>query len=171
VNRQCAAPLPTARPLVAPLSPTRYLIKVTVSDGTYQKLERARDLLKHVIPTGDPAEVLDRALTLLVADLEGRRLATTGRPTRPAPSTAAKASRSRHVPAAVRRAVWARDGGQCAFVGVKGRCAETGFLELHHVVPYADGGPTLLENLQLRCRSHNAFEAARWSGETARLAP
>ena len=35
----------------------------------------------------------------------------------------------------------ARDQGRCAFVGASGRCRETGFLEFHHVEPFADGGP------------------------------
>jgi 5-methylcytosine-specific restriction endonuclease McrA len=60
--------------------------------------------------------------------------------------------------------VWARDGGQCAFVGTAGRCTERGFLEYHHVIPFADGGETNVSNLELRCRAHNAFEAERWSG-------
>jgi hypothetical protein len=32
------------------------------------------------------------------------------------------------------------------------------------VVPFADGGATSVENLQLRCRAHNAYEAAEWFG-------
>jgi 5-methylcytosine-specific restriction endonuclease McrA len=64
------------------------------------------------------------------------------------------------VPAAVRRAVWNRDGGRCAFVGSGGRCDESAFLEFHHVIPFAAGGPTTTENLELRCRAHNAYEAA-----------
>src|SRR5687768_16700960 len=71
---------------------------------------------------------------------------------------------SRHVPAAVRREVWKRDGGQCAFVGDARRCTERGFLELHHVIPFADGGPTTAENLQLRCRAHNVSEAEQHFG-------
>lgn len=66
---------------------------------------------------------------------------------------------SRHIPAAVRRDVWNRDGGRCAFVGTSGRCAETGFLELHHVVPYAAGGAATTENIQVRCAAHNQYEA------------
>jgi 5-methylcytosine-specific restriction endonuclease McrA len=69
--------------------------------------------------------------------------------------------RQRYIPAAVRREVWVRDGGQCAYVGAAGRCAERGFLEYHHVVPYADGGLATVENVQLRCRSHNGYEAGR----------
>jgi 5-methylcytosine-specific restriction endonuclease McrA len=69
------------------------------------------------------------------------------------------------VPAAVKRAVWSRDEGRCAFVGAHGRCSETGFLEYHHVVPFAGGGATDPTNLELRCRAHNAYEAAVWFGE------
>jgi hypothetical protein len=31
-------------------------------------------------------------------------------------------------------------------------------------MPYAAGGETSVENLQLRCRAHNALEAERWFG-------
>jgi 5-methylcytosine-specific restriction endonuclease McrA len=59
----------------------------------------------------------------------------------------------------VKRSVWARDGGRCGFVGSEGRCAERGFLEYHHAVPYADGGAATEANIQLRCRAHNQYEA------------
>jgi hypothetical protein len=146
---------PASRPLIAPLAPERFLIRITVSSETHRKLSRARDLLRHTIPNGDPAAIVDRALTVLVEQLERTKTSAVRRP-RPESGTM---SRARHVPAAVRRAVWARDGGQCAFVGTSGRCTETGFLEFHHVVPFAAGGVTTTENLQLRCRSHNAYEA------------
>jgi hypothetical protein len=61
--------------------------------------------------------------------------------------------------------VWARDQGRCGFVGTEGRCEETGRLEFHHVVPFAQGGPTTESNLQLRCRVHNAFEAGEIFGD------
>ena len=138
-----------------------------MNEETQRKLERARSLLRHVIPDGDVAWVLDRALTLLVNDLERTRLAATRRHTRTATSSESKSLRSRRIPAAVRRTVWARDGGQCAFVGKEGRCRETNFLEFHHVVPYADGGSTSAENLQLRCRSHNQFEATQYFDNSA----
>jgi hypothetical protein len=48
-------------------------------------------------------------------------------------------------------------------VGARGRCTETGRLEFHHVIPFADGGPTSVENLALRCQAHNAHEARLWS--------
>jgi hypothetical protein len=122
--------------------------------------DRALDLLRHTLPTGDVAELVDRALTLLLSDLEGRRCAAAARP-RDGRRTA---SDSRHIPAAVRRAVWQRDEGRCAFVGTRGRCRETGFLEFHHVAPYAAGGAATVENIQ-RCRAHNLYEAALFFGD------
>jgi hypothetical protein len=152
------------RAVVMPLAPDRYKVQFTMSREGHDNLRRAQDLLRHVIPDGDPAAIFDRALALLVADLERSRLGATGRP-RPARKVA---SHSRHVPASVKRQVWARDRGQCAFVGSSGCCTERGFLELHHVVPFADGGPTVADNLELRCRAHNQYEAERWS-ETSLL--
>ena len=142
-------PLPQrATSVVTPTAPERYKVQLTVSRETYDKLRRLQDLLRHSIPTGDLTAIVDRALTLLLADVEKARHSKTERPrtTRPLPSG------SRHLPAAVRREVWKRDGGQCAFVGANGRCSERGFLEFHHVEPYAVGGPPSADNIQLRCR-------------------
>jgi len=148
---------PAPRQAVAPVATDRYLLRITTNASTHAKLERARDLLRHTIPNGDPAAIVDRALTVLVDRLETRR---TGRVSRPSGARIrAAAGRGRYIPAAVKRAVWTHDQGQCAFVGPHGRCRETGFLEYHHVVPFAAGGSTDAANLELRCRAHNAHEA------------
>ena len=172
-------PLPAAsvatpsRAVVTPLAPERYKIQLTISRETHDKLRRAQDLLRHLVPSGDPAAIVDRALTLLVADLEKRKLGAVGSHADEGEAQRKRlreprrrALHSRHIPAAVRRSVSARDGGQCAFVGTAGRCTERGMLELHHLVPFADGGPATAENLELRCRRHNQYEAERWFGET-----
>jgi len=44
------------------------------------------------------------------------------------------------------------------------RCAERGFLERHHVEPHAVGGEATVDNIQLRCRAHNAYEAELFYG-------
>jgi hypothetical protein len=157
--RSVASP-PNRPAVVGPLAPDRYKVQFTVSRETYEKLHRAQDLLRHTIPSGDLAAIFDRALTRLLADLERTKLAATQRPR----ETRATSPGSRHIPAAVRRDVWARDGGQCAFLGTNGRCTERAFLEFHHVVPYAAGGGTTTENVELRCRSHNAYEAEQYFG-------
>lgn len=153
---------PPAKAAVQPLAPERYRIQVTVSGATHDKFRRAQALLRHAVPSGDAAEIVDRALTLLVEDLERKRLALTSQPRRGRQAD----DRSRHMPAAVRRAVWRRDGGRCAFAGSDGRCRETAWLEFHHVQPYACGGAATVENIQLRCRAHNAYEARLVFGES-----
>jgi hypothetical protein len=67
---------------------------------------------------------------------------------------------SRHVPAAVRRAVWDRDRARCAYLDDRGeRCRETSGLEIHHRHAHSLGGLATLGNLELRCRAHNTLAA------------
>jgi 5-methylcytosine-specific restriction endonuclease McrA len=156
-----SSPPPMARPsIIAPLAPERYKVQFTVGRQTHDKLRRAQDLLRHSVPNGDPAQIFDRALTLLVEHLERSKLAAAKRPRPPS----VRVTESRHIPSSVKRSVWARDGGRCAFEGGEGRCTERGCLEVHHVVPYADGGVATNDNIQLRCRSHNQHEADQWFG-------
>lgn len=148
------------RPTVQALAPERFKIQFTVSRETHDKLRRAQDLLRHVVPDGDLAQIFDRALTLLVAHSEKRRTGAAGPFGRSGPSRTG----TRTVPAAVKRLVWQRDGGRCAYLGTQGRCTETGCLEYHHVVPFARGGAATVDNIQLRCRAHNQHEARETFG-------
>jgi hypothetical protein len=60
-----APPALPARPAtLTPLSPRRYKLQLTISDGTLEKLRRAKDLLGHSVPAGDDDAVLNRALTV-----------------------------------------------------------------------------------------------------------
>ncbi len=154
---------PPARPaVVRALAPERYEVRFTASAETCAKLRRAQDLLRHAVPNGDTAAIVDRALTLLVADLERKKFAATDRP-RPSRRTSGSA---RKPPAHVKRAASRRDAGRCAFVGTNGRRCETrAFLEFHHVIPYAMGGEATVENIQLRCRAHNGYEAGLFYGQ------
>lgn len=158
------------RVLLVPLSADRYLLRLTIGGETHTKLRYAQNLSRHSIPSGDLATILDRALTLYVRDLERVKLARVDRPRArkdaraTQPSTARSDSRSRRIPSEVRRAVWLRDGGRCTFVGPAGRCGEVGWLEFHHVIPFAAGGPATVDNITLRCRAHNQYEADRYFG-------
>ena len=162
-ERQCL-PRPEHASKLAPLSSEQYRVQFTISKATHDKLRRVQDLMRHTNPKGDPAVIFDRALTMLLHQLERARLGKASRPRKQKKST----RRSRHIPSAVKREVQARDRGRCAFTGAEGRCQETGFLQYHHVVPYADGGPTTAANIQLRCRAHNAYEAETWFGPLVR---
>ena len=155
-------PVPPARPAtVAPLAPDRYEFRFTAPASTRDKLRHAQDLLRHALPGGDTGEIIDRALTVLIESLERKKFAATEKP------RAARATEphSRHIPAKVRRAVWGRDGGRCAFIGDGGRrCDARSLLEFHHRSPHAAAGPATVENIALRCAAHNRYEADVYFG-------
>jgi hypothetical protein len=141
---------------ITPLAPDRYKLQCTIDGATLEKLRLAKDMLRHAIPSGDDAAILDRAFSALLADLARSKFAAVENPQ---PSRGATPG-SRHIPSEVKRAVWVRDLGRCAFVGTDGRrCNERAFVEFHHVRPYAVGGEATLQNIQLRCRRHNGYEA------------
>jgi hypothetical protein len=161
----------TYRPAVKPLATDRYEIRFTASAATRDKLKVAQDLLRHAIPSGDVAAIVDRALSALIEAHSRTKMAVVRKPAKARPVSAcdrSSADDSRHVAAEVKRAVWVRDGGRCAFRAANGhRCRERAFLEYHHVVPYAIGGQATVANIQLRCRAHNEYEADLFFG-TAR---
>jgi hypothetical protein len=67
-----AARLP-APARIEPLAPSRYRLQLTVSASLKQKLELARDLLRHAVPSGDHAVIIERALDLLLDQQHRRR--------------------------------------------------------------------------------------------------
>ena len=145
------------RPRVTPLAPQRFALQLTIGQSTYDKLRYAQELLSHQIPGGDMAEILERALDALIGQLERRKYAATSRPR---PSQHRSSENPRHIPASVKRAVWKRDGGQCAFVAEGGqRCPARARLEFDHEDPVARGGEATPENVRLRCRAHNGYAA------------
>jgi hypothetical protein len=73
-------PEPRTRPSIVALAPERFKIQFTVGRETHDKFRRAQDLLRHVVPDGDPAQVFDRALVVLVAHLETQKAAATDNP-------------------------------------------------------------------------------------------
>jgi 5-methylcytosine-specific restriction endonuclease McrA len=151
-----------ASPTLSPTPPERFPLKVYLDRRTHEKIRRAQDLLAHQVPSGDVAQVLDRALDALVLALEKRKFGRTEKPREPKsreqePRTAFA---KRYIPAHVKRAVAARDEGQCTFVSEYGkRCGARRMLEFDHIEEVARGGASTVENLRLRCRAHNQYSA------------
>jgi hypothetical protein len=160
--------VPTRRPIIETTSPERYRVQFTIGKESHEKLRRVQALLRREIPNGDPGAIFDRALTLLLEKVERTKLGAAKkmlppRPIRPGTDRQLRTPivPSRDTPRHVKRAVAQRDGGQCAFVSRDGhRCTERTFLEFHHILPYAKGGLATVENISLRCRRHNQYEAA-----------
>jgi hypothetical protein len=113
---------PPRRVEVKELAPERFKLQLTISRATHDKLRRIQDLLRHRVPDGDLATIVDKALTLLLEDIERAKPAAAPRPRSRTPD-----STTRHIPAAVKRAVWDRDGGRCAFRAARVAAKKPGF--------------------------------------------
>jgi len=159
-------PPPCRRAVIEPTAPERYRVQFTIGKESHDKLRRLQALLRREIPNGDPGAIFNRAVALLLENVEKEKLGITPKPRPIRPGT--DNSRSRHTPNHTRRVAWNQDGGQCGFVAPSGqRCTERTFLEFHHVEPHALGGPATPENIGLRCRRHNQYEAERVFGPRA----
>jgi 5-methylcytosine-specific restriction endonuclease McrA len=155
-----ATPSPTYSS-IAPTASQRYRVQFTMDEAMHADLERALELLGPQVGEDRVREVFRRALQALVAKLEKQKFAVT-----PKPKAPRGPSRTRHIPAEVKRQISQRDGNQCTFVAQAGRrCGSREALEFDHVLPVALGGKSTLENLRLLCRAHNQYEAGRVLGE------
>jgi hypothetical protein len=130
-------------------------------DG-HDALRYVQRLLGHGAGTRDLGTIIGQALKLMAAQLEKRKFAATDRPRR---GQKAAAPGSRHIPAHVKRAVWARDGGQCTFVSESGhRCEARDNVQYDDIREFARGGEATVEGIQLRCRTHNQYTAEQTFG-------
>jgi len=164
-DRSPAAPgvlsVPRSRGQVVALAPRRYKIEITVDQETHDKLRMLQDLLGHQLSNSDPAIVVSCAIDRLVEDTLNKKTAVTDHP-RPGDRFGGRSGprRTRAIPAAIRREVWQRDGGRCTFVDQQGRrCRGTRSVEYHHLTPYGKGGQHEANNIALRCRAHNRYQA------------
>ncbi|HEY2954323.1 MAG TPA: HNH endonuclease signature motif containing protein, partial [Candidatus Eisenbacteria bacterium] len=148
------------RSTLTPLSPGRYRFGGTWGQEAFDLYNDFRALVSHEVPSRDLSQVLIEAMRIAKAEVAKRKFGATARPGRSRGSAS-----PRTIPAAVRRAVYERDGGRCAFVSDAGRrCDETRFLQFDHVIQVARGGESTVENLRLVCSAHNRYAAEREFG-------
>jgi hypothetical protein len=142
-------------------------VQFTAGAGLRDKLERLQALMRDADPEADLATVIEAAVTEKLERLESRRFAQAKRPVKTIADSDTAAT-SRYVPAAIRRAVYARDGGRCRYVDTRGqRCCERVRLEFHHHDrPFGRGGDHDPDGLRLMCKSHNRLLAERDYGKT-----
>jgi hypothetical protein len=158
-NAPMLATAPAAPARVEVLAPARYKVQFTASAELHDKLERLRGLMRSKVPDGDLAAIIEQAVTEKLERLEARRFGSTPSP-RKTVEESDLSGPSRHVPAAVRRAVRKRDGSRCRFIDAQGRrCIERHRLEFHHCHPFALGGDHSPGQVVLMCRSHNRLLA------------
>jgi hypothetical protein len=159
-EREAAPALPMR---VEPLTANDYRIHLTVSSRFLEKLEAARRGHGHVQPGATKEQVFEAALDSLLEKQASRRAEVKRPQKNPRPA------KPDHVTAAVKRAVWARDGGKCQWpVDGGGVCGSTTRPEIDHVVPRGRGGPSTVENSRLICRVPELSPrfAKEWGGRS-----
>jgi 5-methylcytosine-specific restriction endonuclease McrA len=159
---------------IEPLSEARFKVEFTASDELRRKLELCQDLMSHANPSRDLGIVIERAVDLLLSELERKRLGQAKRPRRESSEGVEPRERQREfshatkpsrVTTRVRREVFERDGLQCTYVARDGlRCEARAYLELDHIDPRALGGSNDATNLRVRCRAHNQLWAEQSFG-------
>jgi len=166
-------PFTNQKSAVSPLSPESYKIEFTGDAETVYVLRQLQELLSHQVPNGDLAVIIKRALIERLKQVQKERFGKGKRP-RPRPEEVSEkeggqSSESWHIPSEIKTAVWERDQGHCAFVARNGRqCSERRWIEFHHIVPFAWGGKSTVDNIELRCRTHNAYEGELIFGKVLR---
>ncbi len=177
---------PRRAPEMRAVTENRWSLRVTLDRACKDDLDTLKSLLAHKVPDGDLAAVLHEGIRCAI-EKHGKRkgaVAPARKATRSTPPVANRTEAARAIPAEVRREVWTRDGGRCAFIAADGRrCNSRWKLELDHIQPAALGGPSTVDNLRLVCRPHNLLHAEqtygrehmehfrRESGESQRLPP
>ena len=156
-GRHLPLSIPASR--VAPVAAQSFRVHFTASAELKDMLERLQALMRSSVPDGDLGQIIEEAVTEKLERLEAKRFGKTKKPRKSLSRTDTR-PKSRHIPAAVRRAVERRDGGRCTFKNGKGRrCTKRHDLEFHHRKPYGFGGDHSPDNLTLMCRTHNNLTA------------
>ncbi len=168
--------LPTLEPneprewqAIIPISLNRVRIGFDAALNILQLLDRAKQVLSHKYPDGKIEDIMRDALELLLDHRDPDRKfarksakphlnsepSSAEEPLEPRFLRAWKAGR--YIPASVKRAVWQRDDGRCAFRFEEGNiCGSKEGLEFDHVRPFAKGGRSESpRNVRLLCRLHN----------------
>lgn len=70
------------RPVIAPLAPARFKLQITMEQDTHDTLRQLQDLMRHSIPNGDPALIVERALRVLLKEVLKRKCGIVDRPRR-----------------------------------------------------------------------------------------
>ena len=134
-----------------------------VDQETQDLMSYAKALVGERSPAAQLSHMLKAAFAEYVRKLERTKFAATERPRRS--GRARPCANPRHIPAAVKNAVWLRDQARCTFESENGhRCDARSDLQFDHIEPIARGGQSTIDNLRLRCHAHNQYEADRVFG-------
>ena len=159
-TRECERMLATISPdlvhkeKLRPISDDKTLVQFVANSKLMGKLERLKALMAHKNYEG--------RLDVLIEELADQPLAKYDAKPR-FTSARAPAKHTRHIPAALKRAVKKRDQESCTYRDLESGkvCASKHATEFEHLIPYSMRGEHSLENLTLRCHAHNQHSARK----------
>lgn len=133
------------------VSKTKTKITLILDDTVVEKLRELQGLLSHSKKRALP-ELID---FLCTQELKKRN--------RPAAASKVKSKTKeivkigtkaigRTIPASIKKEVWLKAEGKCQHP----LCKSKYFLQIHHLVPYSEGGLHTTQNLRLLCHAHHA---------------
>jgi 5-methylcytosine-specific restriction endonuclease McrA len=147
-------------------------LKFCASSELQQKLSQLKGVLAHKAPNISLGELFEKLCDLGLEHWDPanktarhKKQVVLTRETAPQPKTesrkatpAAPRGRTRYLPAAIKREVYAKAQGECE------NCKSRYALQIDHLVPFALGGESTLTNLRLLCRSCNQRAAVKVYG-------
>jgi len=156
----------------------RIKIEFSADEQLAEKIKRVKEVMRHTYPHGRLEDIFNELLEFYLEKKAPERKiarmekAAVGKEEKSAaPKRNQKEERSagsiqsRYIPQEIRRKVWKRDRGECSYQAPDGKkCAERGALEIDHIHPFALGGDSTTQNLQLLCRTHNHYRAQQTFG-------
>ena len=152
-----ANPKAVVRERIKPVAPERSELRVGISVDLEKRLRRVREVLSHAKRT---PVTLEMALEEMASFfLERKDPVEKAERARGNKKTAPSSGRS--MPASVRHEVNRRDSGKCqASLPNQQPCGSSLWVEQHHILPKARGGPNTLENLITLCSQHHKMQHA-----------
>ena len=161
----------TPTPIEKPSKVVLKTITFTVKESTYEKLERAKEVLSGKYPKGAlTSEVFEEAIELLLEKKcpkrKEKRVKKSIEKVQPKQPNKSIPQKRRALSAKIKREVLAKDNYRCSYKTKDGKvCGSKNNLHFDHILPVALGGDNSSENIRLLCRQHNLFEAGRLMGE------
>ena len=169
-----------------PLTPENTFYQFTANKKLHKNIERLKNLTSHQNPEGKLETLFEKITEIALEKLdpirrEDRRAKREQKVSRSSGKASGMGPKKaqcrgerinpslstlkvdRYISKKLKDQVWVRDQGRCQYKNRKtGKiCGAKALLELDHKYPFSLGGEHSEENLQLRCRAHNQFQAQK----------
>ncbi|HVK60238.1 MAG TPA: HNH endonuclease signature motif containing protein [Bdellovibrionales bacterium] len=131
------------------LSDGKVEVKTVLTEEAASLANELKGLLAHSHPQISNGELIELALKALKREIDPTEKAKRAQAKITVPEQSQSVASGRYIPATVRHHVWMRDAGKCT------NCGSNHAVQYEHIVPFALGGKSTIENVKLLCRNCN----------------